>query len=137
MKIYSDTLTTSDLYAALPDGVSAYVTPKGSRKRARAFDVTLYVDEKDELHRRYGNSGGYGRSNDVAATWDEWGVWMERLYDLDPDALIGYYESYDHFIEQTQRHANYVRMAHKPTSLEARTHTAPWLVNAYGVKVTA
>ena len=127
MRLHTDVLTSKDLYAALPPGVLAYVTQKGSRKRARAFEVTLYVLDKDELHRRYGNSGGYGASDDVAATWDEWGVWMQRLYEIDPQALIGWYASYSNFINETNRQRNYVRMAHKPEHVEYKTHTAPWL----------
>lgn len=127
MRLHSDTLTERDLYAALPDGVHANITQKGSRKRARAFEVTLYVLDKDDLHRRYGNSGGYGASTDVAATWDEWGIWMARLYVLDQEALIGWYHDPAHFVAQTLRARNYVQMAHKPGSVEYRTKTAPWL----------
>ena len=125
-------LTRSQLYAALPDGVNAYITPKGSRKRERAFEVTLYVMEKNDLHRRYGNSGGYGNSNDVAATWDEWGMWMVELYALDPDALIGWYADEADFYAKTYAHREYVLRAHKPGSLATRTQTAPWLDSVKG-----
>jgi hypothetical protein len=127
MRIFSDTLTTNDLYEALPAGVLANITTKGGRNRRHSFEVTLYVLEKDELHRRYGNSGGYGSRDDVAATWDEWGLWIEKLFDLDPDALIGHYESYSHFLDQTDHARNVGRMYNKPESLNYRTHTAPWL----------
>jgi hypothetical protein len=127
VKIHSDTLTANDLYSALPRGVSAYVTPKGSRKRDHAFDVTLYVHERDDLHRRAGNSGGYGAATDIAATWDEWGEWMWNLYTLEPDILIGWYDSRSHFLEITKRERDLVRAWNKPESLQVRTHTAPWL----------
>lgn len=127
MRLHSDVLSRDDLYAALPKGVAANVSEHGSRKRARAFEVTLYVYAKDDLHRRFGNSGGYGNSEDVAATWDEWGVWMDRLYEIDPAAIIGYYKDSADFIAQTKHHYEYVQRSHKPGSLEARTHTAPWL----------
>lgn len=130
MRLHSDILTERDLLASLPANVHAYVTSHGSRKRARAFEVTLYVTQKDELHRRYGNSGGYGSAEDVAATWDEWGTWMQNLYYIDPDALIGWYSSYHHFLEMTMRDRAYHRQFHKPTSLAYRTHTAPWLDSA-------
>lgn len=128
MKVYSDTLTERDLRAALPAGVHAYITERGARKRARCFDVTLYVAEKDELHRRFGNSGGYGAKDDVAATWDEWGLWLAALYFRDAEALCGYYESPEHFVRETRRYRDYVRETMPPTSLAARTHKAPWLV---------
>jgi hypothetical protein len=127
MKIHSDILTMDDLYRELPAGVSAYITPKGSRKRAHGFEVTLYVTERDALHSRLGNSGGYGASSDLAATWDEWGVWMDRLYAIDRNALIGWYPSYEGFLRETRRTRDYVRMWNKPHHVQYRTKTAPWL----------
>jgi hypothetical protein len=130
MLLYSDTLTKADLYAALPAGVDAYVTQKKARKRDHAFDVTLYVYERDELHRRAGNSGGYGSSSDIAATWDDWGIWMWNLYQRDPDAIIGWYKSPSHFLEVTRKERDRIRQWNKPESLQVRTHTAPWLDTA-------
>ncbi len=127
MKIHSDTLTLNDLHRALPKGVLMHCTQKGSRTRSHAFDVTLYVWEKDSLHRRFGNSGGYGAKDEVAATWDEWGIWIANLYAADPDAVMAYYKDHADFIAETTRTIENVRRRHKPTSVEARTHTAPWL----------
>jgi hypothetical protein len=127
MKIHTDKLTLADLQEALPDGVYAHITPKGSRSRLHAFDVTLYVLGRDELHTRLGNSGGYGASGELAATWDEWGIWMDRLYDRDPSVVIGWYRDYAHFMEMTTRTRNYVRMDAKPHHVKYKTHTAPWL----------
>lgn len=127
MRIHTDTLTARDLYASLPEGVYLNVTEHGSRQRARAFEVTLYLYEKDDLHRRFGNSGGYGASDLVAATWDEWGIWLEALYELDPVLFCNYYPSYLDFVSSTRRHRDYVRSFNKPESLAYRTHTAPWL----------
>lgn len=129
MRLHTDTLTMSDLYAALPSGVSAHITPKGSRKRARAFEVTLYVHEKDALHRHFGNSGGYGASDEVAATWDEWGIWMARLYDIDRDALVGRYRDFSHFQEVTSKERARIRAQYQPHNLMYRTRTAPWLTD--------
>ena len=120
-------LTATDLTAALPFDVFAHITPKGSRKRERAFEVTLYVLEKDELHRRFGNSDGYGASNEVAATWDEWGVWMAALYALDPHAVIGWYETQEDFLRITRRERQRHESQYKSTSIAYRTHRAPWL----------
>lgn len=34
----------------------------------------------------------------AAATWDEWGIVLARLFDADPDAFVpGAYESAEHF----------------------------------------
>lgn len=120
-------LSQAQVVSCLPFDVFAHITPKGSRKRERAFEVTLYVLEKDELHRRFGNSGGYGASDEVAATWDEWGVWMAALYALDPNAIVGWYESYEHFLSVTRRERERHEAQYKPTSIAYRTHRAPWL----------
>lgn len=31
----------------------------------------------------------------MAATYDEWGYWLDRLFELDPGAILGQYESRD------------------------------------------
>ncbi len=126
MRIHTS-LTQAEIYACLPDGVDAYITRHNSRKRENAYEVTLYVYEKDELHRRFGNSSGYGRSSDVAATWDEWGIWIDNVWEKDPSAIFPYYDSYADFMDATRRHREYVRSFRKPESLEVRTHKAPWL----------
>ena len=39
--------------------------------------------------RRRPNSGNYGADRDVfAATWDQWGVFLQILFDADPDLTI-------------------------------------------------
>jgi hypothetical protein len=130
MRIHTDTLTARDLHASLPEGVYLDVTAHGSRSRARAFEVTLYLYEKDDLHRRFGNSGGYRASTDVAATWDEWGIWLKALYELDSDLFCNYYPTYLDFVSSTRRRRDCVRSCNKPESLTCRTHTAPWLAEA-------
>lgn len=128
MKIHTCASIGEVYGAAHKAGVFAYVTQKGSRKRERAFDVTLYVESKDDLHRRFGNSGGYGRSNDVSATWDEWGLFMVALYDIDPEAIMGWaYATRPEFYERTREERDRTRKFYKPESLAYRTHTAPWL----------
>jgi hypothetical protein len=127
MRIHTDTITRDDLHRLLPDGVYLDVSEHGSRKRARAFEVSLFVFEKDALHRHLRNSGKYGASDSISATWDEWGVWFQRLYDIDRDAIIGWYETYSHFLSITAREQSRVAAQYKPDSLYARTHTAPWL----------
>jgi hypothetical protein len=127
MRLHTDNLSAADLRECLPDGVLAHISAHGSRKRDHAFEVTLYVLDKDDLHRRYGNSGGYGASDEVAATWDEWGIWMARLYEREPSALIGWYESPEHFRSVTLRERLRHEAQYKPTSVAYRTHRAPWL----------
>lgn len=114
MKIWADNLTTDDLYATLPDGVYLeHVEIKNPRKRARGWDVHLTTD-----HGRYANSGQWGASHEKAASWDEWGVWIARLFEIDPGAAMTYYTGRDDFYAKTAQHV--------PTGMKA-----PWL------KVTA
>lgn len=101
MKIHTDKLTEADLYASRPSGVAVEWSPCGSRKRACGFHVTLtyYGPEK----RRPKNSGHAGAYGDRAATWDEWGIWIARLYEIDPGAVIGCYADRDDFYATTAK----------------------------------
>ncbi len=126
MRIHTS-LTQAEVYACLPTGVYANIGEHGSRKRDRAFEVTLYVYESDSLHRRHGNSGGYGSTDLYAATWDEWGVWMDNIYKRDGDAIIGWYETRAMFEEVTRNERDRIIGWNKPESLQVRTHRAPWL----------
>lgn len=69
--------------------------------------------------------GGYEREK--AATWDEWGLVIEALYDVDPDAVIGYYTSRADFIAKTRAEATRIATWNEPDGYQARTHRAPWL----------
>lgn len=92
MRIHSDTLTPADVYAAARaagPGVGVTVTRHGSRSRSHALDVKLTGTSS-----RRPNSGNGGRFRDDdpgapyahAATWDEWGMFLARLFDVDPAA---------------------------------------------------
>lgn len=92
MKIHSDVLTARDIYqataAAGMRGVDAEVTTHGSRSRARSFNVHLTGTST----RRTNPGWAYGE-RDFAATWDEWGMFINALYEIDPEAIIGQYPS--------------------------------------------
>jgi len=81
MRIHSDVLSPANIYAtvrSLP-GVNVEITSHGSRIRSRAFEVRLT-----------GTSSRRTMDNaDQAATWDEWGVFFARLFDVDANALAG------------------------------------------------
>ena len=115
MRIHSSILSYADLKHARPDNVTVDIEHEGgSRKRGRGFTVYLY-----------GSSPFWAQhdSSRHAATWDEHGIWMARLFDLDRDAIISWYDGYEDFIGQTNRVSKYYQqgMRHR------RTHTAPWL----------
>ena len=62
-----------------------------------------------------------------AATWDEWGLVIDRLYFVDPHAQIGHYTSRADFIAQTRSEHERVATWHDPNGYQARSHRAPWL----------
>ena len=85
MRIHSDILTADDIHAATRDLPGVYVTASqhSSRARQRAFEVSL----EGNGYRK--NTGLYGGAEDFAATWDEWGVVIARLFGIDPHAFWG------------------------------------------------
>lgn len=90
MRIHSDTLTPADVYAAADaagPGVHVTLTRHGSRSRSHALEVKLTGTSS-----RRPNGGNRGADSDAyAATWDEWGMFLARLFDVDPDATCWAY----------------------------------------------
>ncbi len=79
----------------LPPGVRwHHVREYGSRSRLRAFEIVL------EGTSSYG--GQWGDHDYSAGTWDEWGVVLGRLFELDPNARVArVYEGAEHYHEVT------------------------------------
>lgn len=97
MRIHSDTLTIQNVYeAARHARADLQVTEHGSRKRSHAFNVTLTGES-----RRRPNSGKRGAGDEYAATWDQWGVFLSFLYNIDPLMVTPYYEDSEHFDTRT------------------------------------
>lgn len=81
MRIHSNALTSLDIYRATDalDGVYVQVTPVGSRSHDGAFEVRLTgTSTRRTMDGR-----------DQAATWDEWGVFIAAVYEVDPVAVFG------------------------------------------------
>jgi hypothetical protein len=116
MKIHSDIITASDLMKSSPPLVLVHWMPNGSRKRHHGFTASLEWLGDKEKGRRWANQsswdGPFGRT--IACTWDEWGIWIDKLFDIDPDAVIGPYDGRAAFMEQTAR-------------WQPRGMKAPWL----------
>lgn len=99
MKIHSNILTRQDFQdAARKAGAGVYLVDFetcGSRSRIRAFKFTLTGNSS-----HWRNGGTYGANHDDrAATWDEWGMFLAHLFDVDPQAHCGKnsYLSAEHF----------------------------------------
>ena len=102
MKVYSKVLTADDIWAASRgiDGVCIDDSNVRSfRPRAGGNGYEFYLEGYAFHHlRRRNNRDGY------AATWDEWGIVIARLYEIDPDARISWYTSRANFMEETARY---------------------------------
>jgi len=94
MRIHTNTLTASDLddAARIARVEFGRMTEHGSRSRDHAFDVTLTGESK-----RRPNGGTSGASDDYAATWDQWGVFLGVLFDRDPEMTCRAYKDFVDF----------------------------------------
>lgn len=93
MRIHSDTLTESDFHDAMrAAAVGIYrLNRHGSKSRHHAFDV-IFTGSGG----RYG--GGWGNTDYVSATWDEWGIALGVLFARDPAMTApSAYVDVDHF----------------------------------------
>lgn len=96
MKIYSNVLTEDSVKAATTYRQMAGVhTIKidecKARKAKRRFDVLLAGTS---------NRNAYG-STIRAALWDEWGLFIAGLYEMDSDAIVGDYKDKGDFLLKT------------------------------------
>ncbi len=121
MKVWSDTLSTDDIRHATA-GTGAWVAELSriDNPRTRAHGWNIYLEGSSPY--RSQATGG------KAATWDQWGLWMARVFELDSDARIGPYDGRQSFIEQTTE-----QMEHQRRYIEEyggkpdAGKTAPWL----------
>lgn len=117
MKLHSDTLDESAIFKALRAAKDAgqvtndihlvQFNPSGSRSRARGFDIQLGTHNPltgPTKSRHFKNSGTDGASSIWAATYDEWGWFIARLFDADPDAIFGPYAGVEDFAGKTRYH---------------------------------
>lgn len=81
---------------------------RGSRTHVGAVSFSLeFMGEKVVGDgRRYRNSGNYGASRELSATWDEHGHIMAQIFEIDPTARFGsaaqpIYDGRDDFHKQT------------------------------------
>ena len=70
-------------------GMDTY-TEHRSTIRTRAFEIHLVGTEAHHSARRP-NSGRYGHDGRevYAATWDQWGVFLRHLFEIDPTMVCG------------------------------------------------
>ena len=98
MRIHTDRLTRDDIYRAARIARVDLATfdNKGSRSKEHAFDVKLGGES-----RRRPNGGDSGAGSGYAATWDQWGVFLAVLFDIDPNMVTPYYANVWNFDSKT------------------------------------
>lgn len=102
MRIRSDRISTFDLadacrFAARASEaeVTIEVVDRGSRQYRFAYDVWLYGDGTQNRRR-----SAHDR-NEYAATWHQWGHFINYLFQVDPYAHIGTYTGHMDFGRKT------------------------------------
>lgn len=88
MKIHTNALHLADLaHAAKLAGVDLERCElKGSRSRSHAFDVILSGNGRTGS--RWGNTGTSGAAPTKSATWDEWGIFLNALFEADDSVTV-------------------------------------------------
>ncbi len=109
MIIRSDILTHRHLRDALT-GIDDVIIEACDDFKPRRFERGYYIYLEALRETGFARNGRPGK----AATWDEYGIWIDRLFKIDPDAEIGCYKGVDKFFEYTSRYV-------------PRNATAPWL----------
>lgn len=112
MILHTNTITYSSLhnclrraalsYPPLSDAWFADCDERGSRSRERAFNFSL-VAESAPGRRRKRNFQHVHHDPEgvVALTWDEWGMFLREVFELDPDARTDRYEGRADFHQKT------------------------------------
>lgn len=111
MRIHcSKDITDSEIYKAARfarvDIVTEGKLERGSRSHDHAFEIKL---EGESRRRPNGGSSGKGYASGYAATWDQWGVFLSVLFDLDPRMSCWAYTDRDEFHRQTEDRFRTVR----------------------------
>lgn len=101
MKLYSDHLTPLDIYRHTPPGTFVDECEAIRRPRLRKFGWKVKLGSTTS--RRYRNSGTHGAATweSNPASWDDYGHWLSKLFDVDPNARLGPYTGRAHFHEST------------------------------------
>lgn len=117
MRIHTDNLGHQDIAGAAAKAHVDLIKIEacGSRKRDHAFEVGL--------------SGSSARQSQTrtdfparAATWDEWGNFIDALFEREPTLIAGPYDGRHDFIDQTQE-----ATARNAAFGDRPDMTAPWL----------
>ena len=101
MRIHTNTLTAEDIYDAARAAGAVVETcfRHGSRTHDHAYELKLTGNSRQRP-----NGGSYGADRDAyayAATWDQWGVVLGLLFDIDATMRTTYDKSKGDFHYRT------------------------------------
>lgn len=115
MRFHTNSINAAEIHRALTDtglhaeGVRvALCEVHNSRSHRVGFEITLRAEpgrDRNGRARRNPASGVYGfaQSFEKAATYDEWGIFMARLFEMEPDAKwSGAYKDASDFHKKTR-----------------------------------
>lgn len=116
MRLHSSKLTTDDVRQALETAKEAghvdrlvdfeVLDSRGSRTRTGAWEIRLawYGEKVKGDGRRWTNTGNNGADTGgfYAATYDEWGWFIDALFNLDPELVFGHYKTREVFDTMTR-----------------------------------
>ena len=114
--MHSDILTETDIREALAKvSRSGKVDPlvdfevlegRGSRTRKAGYEIRLawYGEKVKGDGRRWSNTGNYGADTGgfYAAKYDEWGWFIDELFNRDPQMVFGHYKDRATFDNMTR-----------------------------------
>ena len=106
MKVWSKILTHTDLHKAayqvnadfpgcdvcMAGELALYEGP-----RTRRFDHVSLCSRTSTRYRNPGTGGHSIHRGEMAASWTEWGWWLSRVFEIDPDARANDYRGRDDF----------------------------------------
>jgi hypothetical protein len=123
MRIHtSATMADVQMAGAVARVTFTVLTEHRSRSRDRAFEVIL----SGESRRR--QNGG----SEYAATWDQWGVFLARLFTVDPRMHCWAYRDAEDFARKTDGRFGFPREYAADGVLERKFMTTGWPEDAHG-----
>lgn len=105
MKIYSDEITEVEVRAVFNkarrdhDADIWIEEMRGWNPRTCKYGVEVWAESLGGKRATGRNQSSYGRDREPrAASWDDWGYVIAELYNIDPDARIGFYDNEASFV---------------------------------------
>lgn len=126
MIVRSNSITLDDLHAAVRQAGVTYqntYSREGWYVPVREFTPRAFAYGYEFFLAGSGKRPSAHDPSEKAATWVEWGVVIDALFDVDPDAQIGFYRGRQAFIDYTSAEAE------RPGCKYSRADM-PWLLKA-------